>query len=310
MSSSRSIRAASVLVVCTIAVLVSARPSSARKRPDDSAAARAFAKASDLFMQRDFVGAIEAFEEAYRLRPHFMVQCNIARCHEWSGNYVQAAERYRRCLKEGGKGSETGDRAEKALEAVEARITWVRVESAAGGTVYVDGRRSGSAPGRVAINPGTRVIEVRRPNATPASATITTRGGEQRSVTLEAVEIAPRVIHDPASQPASQPVPVRSRRVVHRAWFWTTAALTVALAAAATGMGVATLQARDSYEEHPTKDGCDTALSYRIATNVLWGLTAAAGVTSTVLFFYTDFSGDKGRAGETLTLGLGVSGTF
>jgi hypothetical protein len=271
-----------------------------------TAAARAFAKGSDLFNKRDFVGAIEAFEEAYRLRPHFMVQCNIARSYEWSGNVVQAAVRYRRCLKEGATGSEMGAKAEQALKDVERRITWVQVDSpGAGGTIYVDGRASGITPRRVPVNPGAHVVEVRRANATPASSTVQTRGGEQRSVSLVPVELTPIVRENPpSSQPSSS-----SRRRVHRAWFWATAATTVALAAAATGLGIATLKARSSYEEHPTEDGYQTAINRRLLTNVFWGLAGAAAVSSTVLFFYTDFSGER-RAPAVTSLSVGVRGTF
>src|SRR5512137_1480412 len=137
------------------------------------AAERAFAKGTDLFKKRDYIGAIEAFEEAYRLRPHFMVQCNIARCREWSGDFVGAGENYRRCLDEGARGTSDGERAEISLNEVQGKITWLKVQSPPpGGTIYVDGRSIGPTPASVPVNPGTRVVEVRRPNATPATVTV------------------------------------------------------------------------------------------------------------------------------------------
>jgi hypothetical protein len=293
------------LSLALVLSLVLPRSAPAKETPrDQTAAARAFAKGSELFQRRDYLGAIEAFEEAYGLRAHFLVQCNIARCHEWSGDLVQAAEHYRRCLDEGGANSAMGPRAKQALRQVESRMTWVQVDSpGGGGTIHVDGRSMGNAPGRVPMNPGTHLVEVRRPSATPASLTIKTRGGEQRSVTL-----IPRDLTAPREQSAagrSSGRPLRPR------WFWGGVVLTAALAAAATGCGIWTLQGRDDYEVHPTEGGYEQAVNRRLLTNVLWGATAAAAGASGILFFYTDFSRGETSAGRAAAaVHLGVGGRF
>ena len=264
-------------------------------------AEQAFAKGTELFKQRDYLGAIEAFEEAYRLRPHFMVQCNIARCREWSGDFVGAAENYRRCLDEGARGTKEGESAEASLNEVQGKITWLKVQSPApGGTIYVDGRAVGPTPGNVGVNPGTRVVEVRRPNATPATVTIKTHGGEHRTLTLAPIDL--KQVTPPASGPTTK------RKRLRPVWFWATAATTVALAATAMGLGIATLKARDDFEGSPTEDGYQKAVNLRLATNVMWGLTAAAAGASTALFFYTDFS--RARFRDAMAVSLGVGGRF
>jgi tetratricopeptide (TPR) repeat protein len=92
------------LFVATMAVtLLGAGPAEAKPQDDRSAAkaAQHFAIGTRLFQVGHFSAAIDGFERAYRLRPHFRVQCSIARCHERLGNAQRALAHYRRCLSEG-----------------------------------------------------------------------------------------------------------------------------------------------------------------------------------------------------------------
>jgi hypothetical protein len=293
-----------IVLSCTTLVLGSLVGGSAlAEEQSDAAAAKAFAQGTELFKKHDYNGAIEAFEEAYRLRPHFMVQCNIARCHEWSGDFVHAIERYKRCLAEGAKGSETGTKAEASLAEAEKRITWVQVDSpGGGGTIYVDGKEAGTAPGKVAVNPGNHIVEVRRANATPASETVKTRGGEEKTVTLAPMDLTPKV-----GGGGEEPRPVRKRARLKPLWFWVAAGATAALGITAIGLGAGTLKARDKFTDNPTEDNYQSAVNLRMATNVLWGLTAAAAATGTVLFFYTDF---RRSSEKSTTASFGVQGRF
>ncbi|MFH1131450.1 MAG: hypothetical protein V1754_08950, partial [Pseudomonadota bacterium] len=59
-------------------------------KENEKEAAKAFALGSRLFEEQKYAGAIEAFQRAYDLKPHFLVQCNIARCHEFSKDMVKA----------------------------------------------------------------------------------------------------------------------------------------------------------------------------------------------------------------------------
>jgi hypothetical protein len=291
-----------LVLTCTLVLSSLAGGSASAEEPSDAAAAKAFTQGTELFKKHDYNGAIEAFEEAYRLRPHFMVQCNIARCYEWSGDFVRAAERYRRCLAEGAKGSDTGKKAEVSLAEAEKRITWVQVDSpGGGGTIYVDGKEAGTAPGKVAINPGSHVVEVRRANATAASETVKTRGGEEKTVTLSPMEVAPKVVG------GDEPKPVRKRARLKPLWFWVAAGATAALGITAMGLGIGTLKARDKFTDNPNEDNYQSAVSLRTATNVLWGLTAAAAATGTVLFFYTDF---RRSSEKSTSASFGVQGRF
>jgi len=300
--------------------------SPARAEDDVAAAGQAFARAKKLFQQRDYVNAVAEFKRAYRLKPHHAVQCSIARCHDRMGQLVEAVRSYKRCLDEGGAESKRVELIRKELKRAEERITWVDVVSpGVGGTIYVDGLPVGLTPRRLPLDPGRHVLEVRREGARPDSITLQTGGGEQRTVTLvpkpRASQPPPRPEPDPKHKPepgpATQPVtvtpPPPGRRRLSPAWFWTSTALTVALAGATTAFGILTLQRRSDYEGDPTEDGYQTFESYRLITNVMLGLSAAAAGSATVLYFYTNFSGaarDVEGSKPLASAVIGIRGSF
>jgi hypothetical protein len=263
-----------------------------------SDASLSFKEGQKLFDSADYLGAIDSFEKAYRLRPHFSVLCNIALCHERRSDMIEAARYYKRCRDE--SAGKSGQAVENSLKRVEARITWIKVTSSAGGMIYVDGKQHQPAPARIAVNPGSHVIEVRKEGAEPVSATVKTRGGEEREL-----DLSPAV-----SKPKEKP---RKRRKLHQAYFWSAAGLTFALAVAATITGIQTLGIRDDYEDSPSRDLLDRGRNRRLATNVLWGLAAVTAAGTTTLYFFTDLPWKKKRdrdAVEEVSIGVGVQGVF
>ncbi len=302
-----------------LAPLLLAALTPARVLADDAAAA--FARGTRHFEARDYLAAIAAFESAYKLRPHHAVQCSIARCYENLLKPVEAAEHYRRCLTEGADRSSIAKRIRTSLAEVEKKITFVDVLSPkAVGTIFVDGAPAGVTPKRIALNPGRHILEVRREGARPATATLTTLGGEQKTVVLEptsgssaphSAPVPPAVRRGPSPPlvvAAAEP-PARPRRRLHPAGFWTAAGVSVALAGSAIALGALTLKKQSAYNEHPTKEALDSFKSMRLATNVLWGVAAAAAGTGTVLFFFTDFRGEARRS-SVAGAGLGIGGVF
>jgi hypothetical protein len=283
----------------------------ARRR---SPAARAFKKGTRLFKKRDFAAALTSFKRAYDLRPHFIVQCNIARCYERLSRYIESAEHYRRCLREGGaRKRRFALRARKALANVKQKISWVSVKSDGPGKLFVDGRAFGSVPQRVALNPGAHRLEVRRGGHKPAAITITVKAGENREMTLLPTEIVeqPRIQKpDPVDEqpPVAPSEPERSG--LHSAWFWTGTALTAALAVGATVLGVSALGAKSDYEKNPTREGYHDARDKRLLANVFWAATAAMAISTTTVFFFTDFGGGSNDDQREVRVGIGIRGTF
>jgi hypothetical protein len=90
---------------------------------DDTAMARGLAnKGQKHFNRGEYDAAIAAFSRAYELKPHFLMQCNIARCHEMKEELKEARDHYKRCLDEGGSQSPTADQVRQALAAVEEKL--------------------------------------------------------------------------------------------------------------------------------------------------------------------------------------------
>lgn len=304
----------SLVLLGSILIVLVSRPAVAQDAARAKEASSAFAEATKLYKQSRYVNAIAAFERAYELRPHFMVQCSIARCHENLSNVVKAAGHYQRCLDEGAAKAKMGDKVRASLKAAEARITWLRVTSPGkGGALFVDGEKVGTAPGRVPLNPGKHAVEVRREGARPDQTSVQTLGGEQLNVTLTPLELRAARPQPEATRPVPSAPPTRRR--LPQVWFWGAAGATVVLAVVGTVLGVQTLGLRSDYEEDPTEGGYNDFVGRRLATNLVWAATALAAGGSTLLFFYTDFGWMKKEAaavapGDNVALGLGLRGTF
>lgn len=295
-----------LLAACLAGLLA---PSAQAKEDDAVTARKAFDRATRLFEDNKYLEAIESFELAYRLRPHFRVQCSIARCYQIIGDAVEAVQHYKRCLSEGAADSPMKADIEKMLKDSEALITWINVRSpGGGGKIFVDDMERGVAPGRVALNPGTHVIRVEREGTKPASAKIRTLGGEERDLTLIPVVVG---ADRPKPDKPKPDEPKGPRRRLAPLWFWTAVGATAALAVGTIVAGVMTRQARDAYNDDPTKDGLDSFKARKLTTNVLFGTTLAAAAAGTALFFFTDFKGKERPADrDAFLLGVGLRGTF
>ena len=284
-------------------------------------AAGALERGTKLFEQKDYQGALDAFKRAHKLKPHFLTLCKIARCHARQNHLVQSAAVYRRCLRSGGGQSAMAASLSAEMARVEQRITTLTVETVVDeGMVYLDGRLVGPAPRILSLNPGTHVVEVRRSGARPASGTVVARGGEHwlelNPVALEAASrpVVPRLAAAPRPARPQKPKTVSAtvqRKGASATWFWAGVGVTLCAAAAAAVMGVLTNKTRDDFYDAPTWDRYHQVNRFRLATNILWGVTAAAGVATTVVLFFTDFgaSGQDG-AGRGAGLGVGISGSF
>ena len=273
------------------------RPGAASGDTKKAQAKRAFARGVALFKKGEYVAATAAFERAYALRPHFMVLCNIARCHEQRAQMVEAAGHYQRCLDEGGAAGEGAAEIRASLAAVRRKITTLQITSSgATGAVLVDGRRRGTTPARVPVDPGSHTVELRWPGGRSASLVVRTPGGEDRNVVFD-----PRSATGDADRPA--------RRGLSSAWFWTGVAATTALAAAAAVFGGLTLRDKGRFEDEPTRDNYDTAVGRRLVTNILAGLAIGVGAATTALYFFTDFGPRRGSE-QPVAAGVGLRGVF
>jgi hypothetical protein len=295
------------LLVLVLANCLLASPP-VRGGPAEEAPA-AYAKGQRLYREKRYVGAVAAFERAYRLMPHFRVQCSIARCYQNLNRMLEAARHYRRCLEEGAaKTKGMAERVRNSLAEVEAQITWIRVQGRRkGGTIYVDGEAAGETPNRVPLDPGLHVVEVRRPGARAARVKIRTLGGEERELTLEPTGLA-----ETSKEPEPEPPPIvrrSKRRRVSQVWFWTAVGVTAALAVAVAVLGSQTAGLREDFDADPTDEAADRFYARRRLTNAFVVAAGVAAAGTTTLFFFTDFGGGESDGGPR-ALVLGVRGAF
>jgi hypothetical protein len=267
--------------------------SSGRARAEEDPSSAAFAEGKARFRRGDFAGALTELEHAYRLRPHHTIRCSVATCLENLGRLVEAAEGYRRCLREGAEGTAMSTEVRASLQRVESRVTWVSVTEDPGASIRVDGAALGPTPGRFPLNPGCHVVELQRQGATTRVLTVQTAGGEQLTLGARPGP-APQLA---AASPVwpDPPPPRRSRRRLMPAWFWSAVGITAGLVGASIALSAQTVQQRSEYESRPTQEAYQSFTNLRLATNIFWSFAAAAAGTSTVLFFYTDFGGKEGR---------------
>jgi tetratricopeptide (TPR) repeat protein len=110
------------LALAVVLGLLLGAPTTGHAEDEDTKRARALtAKGTRLFENEDYAAAAAAFGQAYDIKPHYLVQCNIARCYEMMGKYGEAARRYRQCLDEGAGKSPQARQVHRALRGVEAK---------------------------------------------------------------------------------------------------------------------------------------------------------------------------------------------
>lgn len=194
-------------LVCAPGVLRAGSPGAGVNSP-----AKLFAQGRRLFGEGDYVGAAEAFGQAYQARPHFSVLCNIALCHERRADFIEAARYYRRCLRDGAENGANADEVRGSLARARARIAVLAVSTPNRvATIYLDGRRLGPSPLEVTVNPGSHVVEARSDVGMPVARPVLTRGGERLDVVI-ALQKEPQAIAARSSAVPTRPKPRGGRR--------------------------------------------------------------------------------------------------
>ena len=84
----------------------------------DRATARAsFQNGVERFEAGDFEAALESFQSAYRLAPHYSVRVNMANCYERLARPIEALFNYERFISEAGENA-----SEEQLQEVDSKV--------------------------------------------------------------------------------------------------------------------------------------------------------------------------------------------
>jgi hypothetical protein len=148
-----------------------------------------FYTGAQLYQEGNYEGALVEFRESYRLQPVPVATFNVAQALRALHRYHEAAQQFRRYLREGGDSIPDDRRAsvERTIRALERRIAPItlRVEPA-GAEIRVDGRRVGIAPLRepLLLGVGRRVIEITADGYVPLRDELEVVGRQPRTVPI------------------------------------------------------------------------------------------------------------------------------
>jgi hypothetical protein len=276
-----------------------------------------------LYGQGDVAGALEKFSAAYAAYPSPKLMFNIAQANRDLGRPVEALEAFEKFLAGvADASSETVADVRKSVAELQRKLGRIQIDcETPGAEVSIDGRSVGLAPlpDPIWATPGHHQVTAKHASAALAIEDVDVSAGSVSTVT---VRLAPVVV--PVAAPAPKAAPdfdlqatlpssgAREGWWLGRKWTWVAAGSTVLLAAGAVTAGVLMQSKFDSLRSscgagNLARPGCtqsdiDSVSSRQTMANVFWGLTAAAAVTTGVLFYF------EGRSASVAPVAGGATG--
>jgi hypothetical protein len=270
---------------------------------DKQAAQEQFAEGQRAFAAGDFRHAAEAFEEAYRKKPHYSPLWNAARSWQKAGESTRAANLYARYLREAPATARDRDQATASLAELAARLGRIVVQAQGGTDVRIDGKPvEGDG---LYVPPGEHVVEGKFESAA-ARRVVTVDGGKVLSVTLE----PPRAETPDKQAVVVTPPPPRSEEPGLRLP-WTVVLVGGVLTAAGAGVtiwsGLDTNAKRRAFDGAPTQANLDDGKDRQLRTNIALAVTGGLAVLTGVAALFVDWGGSKetgaGRVSQTTSSG-------
>ena len=233
------------------------------------------------FWQHKYVEAAESFEKANEVLPNHKALFNAADAWEKAGELVKAARKFRQYLEIAPEQAKARDEAQSRLEAILTKVGRLDLAGEGASDITVDGESV--ALGEMLVAPGEHVVAA-------------VAGGEpvKKVVTVDAGAILRVLLEPPPPPPPPEPEvdsgPIEKDKGVEDAntgmsptIFYVGVAVSAALAGATVWSGLDTQSKRDDFDANPTGAGYDDGVSAQRRTNIILGLTAAAGVTTAAL---------------------------
>jgi len=259
-------------------------------------AERLFNEGLDAVRSSDFRQALELFRQSRHLNPTVpIVTFNIALCHRKLGSAPDAVQELFRFLAEGGAELPQAARARELVTELSPSVGAVRLlVPDAGATVLIDGEAVGPSPldQVVYVAPGSHRVEVRWAGLPdPDFRQADVPAGLDPPVLVTCAR--PEDLVEPPVEPGGGGEPAGSLS----SWpFWTMVGATGGFGL----VGALTLTFGElTYQDYVDGGRADQGLADKgealdLSGYVFLGLTGAALVAGTVLFFFTDFSAEAG----------------
>lgn len=258
---------AALVLATAIATTAHAAPADAKQR-----AAQSFAAGKTAFAHGDFAAAGAAFEQAALYVPHPAALLDAAEAWALAGDRVRAAQLCDRVLAMAPLEARFRAAADEQLARLAPHVATVRVRTAPGARITVDGRDEAGGPIRLA--PGGHVLEAAGPEpGRRRSEAIELAAGEMREIDL--VALAPEPARPPRTQQASPPLAT-----------WVAFGAAAAASGVAVVYGIRTIDAKDAFDASPTFETRDDFVRERAITNVAIGVAAVSVIAGGVLWLF------------------------
>jgi hypothetical protein len=270
-----------------------------------------FLKGKALVEEGAWKKAIIELKASYELNPNPVVLYNIGICYDELTRYAEAVEYYSLFLEE------AGDKFKEVMPEVQLRVDelskflgilklQVNVE---GAEIMLDGNLMGLTPlEELTIETGEHDLVIRKQGYHEIARKVTIVSGQTVELAFTLKQDEPRVIEEPVVPPKP------SRKTLNPAWFWSMVGLTAAAGGAAIVTGaLAVKKDRDVegyYSDEDWQSVADEGKKLALSTDILIGVTAAAGAGALILLFFTDFKkpAEKEKKTGALAPSMGAKG--
>ena len=292
-----------VISVCVgVFLLAASSRGHAQTREEKERARKLFIKGKALFAKKNYKKAVEAFKAAYFFWKRKEIQFNIALAYFNLDKEIQAVTHLRRYLEK--CTTEERKLVPKPLMALQQKVGVLIVQMPKDeAEIWVNGRLEGQGRVELVVMPGEMKVAIKVDNEQVAKKSIQVDAGTQKVWELTTI---PSKAPSPGGGNGGAGVgggttggtggTVKKKKGIgrlHWAYFTAAAGLTVVAGAVVAGMGVKTLQIKDDYDEKGTDSLEKKGKNFKLGTNVMIGVTAAAGVAAAVLAVFTNWSGDE-----------------
>jgi len=265
------------------------------------------------FVAKRFDEAIRHWRRAYSLWPKPQLLYNIALAYERSRRPAQAMTFLREFFTQAKTEPQKTTLmrgARKLRQSLSRRVCVLGLTGTQGAQAFVDDKLVGTVPLEAVLLPGTHRLELRAPGRTTVKRRITLEAGR---TTLLDVHLRParrrRLVRpEPRPRPRPGTAPLKG---LHMAYSLTAVGVALALAGAAVGTGLLAIERYDDFQANPTLASRARVKTLQDATNSLWALAGAAGVTAVVLAIFTRWrSGRESppRRAPTVDIEVGPGG--
>ncbi|MFO8073742.1 MAG: hypothetical protein R6V85_17915 [Polyangia bacterium] len=300
-------RVTAILLASLATVLLAARPAGAQSSevepPDQLAKQEAdehFARGKQLFRQSRFLEAATEFQAAYEIAPHPAVLVNVAVSYDEAGKLAEAANHYRRYLKNPFEKLDNDEIRERYEELVGEFGRFRADCTAEGCVVWVGGVERGPAPVELFVSPGSHRVEAVVDGQVAVVSMQRVGRGETVDIQLEPKRSSRRVVlvkPDEFGKKSYNDAADRDGEL--GPGFWISASVTLAAGASTAVFGSLTLREADEFEKsgYTDADAKETGERDRLLTNILAGVTVAGAVASTV-FAIVDLTGNEEPVAE------------